>query len=285
MLPKFFGQYLLEKGVLDAQQLVESIKFQKSKVRKLGEIAVQQGFLTEAQSQKINDLQRKTDRMFGELAISEGLLNETQMKEILTIQQNSHIYLGAAIVHLGFMDQEALDKELSNFKLEQSEVQDTIVSVPDSVKEPKVVTVSVDLTCKLVRRTALVPTKVAPVTITSETIPNRFVVVSMDLSGDFCGTYVLNLSREIALELARKVLKDETIPADDEETLIDTAKEFANVVVGNIVAKLLELGKRVEIHPPSAIKDPLTVPARQEAVVVSMVTPIGDMDTILVQGK
>ncbi len=285
MLPKFFGQYLLEKGALNSQQLIESIKYQKSKVRKLGEIAVAQGFLSESQAQKINELQKKTDRMFGELAISEGILNETQMKEILTIQQNSHIYLGEAIEFLGFMDRPTLDGELASFKQEQAEVQDTIVSVPDTIKEAKVVTVSVDLTCKLIRRTAFIPTKVAPVSVTSETIPNRYIVVSMDLSGDFCGTYVLNFSQSIAAELARKVLKDDTIPEDDEETLVDCAKEFTNVVVGNIAARLLELGKRIEIHPPSATQDPLTVPARQEAVVVTVVTPIGDMDTIIVQGK
>ena len=62
MNAKFFGQYLLEKGKITAQQLVDAVESQKSVHTPLGALAIEKEILAAGQVQKIHDEQRRTDR-------------------------------------------------------------------------------------------------------------------------------------------------------------------------------------------------------------------------------
>ncbi len=252
--PKFFGQYLLEKGILGKDQLIEAIKYQKSKILKMGEIAIRKKMMTEKEVAKVHNEQKRTDMRFGDLAVELGLITEDQLKEILTIQKYNHIYLGESIVACGHMDKENLAKQLSLFKEEQQQVPPIEVMIKENIPEKKLVEVSVDLTEKLMLRIGDMQAKSGQLLLEQKESKNMGITVMMDLKGDISARYVLNLSWDVAHQIAKKTFKKDDLPFDG-ELIKDTSQEFVNVVCGNVRAKMLEGGKTIEIVPPVGLTD------------------------------
>lgn len=288
MVPKFFGQYLLEKDIIEKDQLVEAIKYQQSKVLKLGEIALSKGYLTDKEIAKIHNEQKRTDMMFGELAIKLELLSGQQLGEIVTIQKNSHIYLGEAIVALGFLPQDKLDRELNAFKDEQKMVPPIEIMISEDIENKEAVTIAVDMTCKLLRRVGDMLSKMGQLRYEDSAVKNLGVAAAMELKGDIAFTYVLNSSWNVAHQIARKTFKNENLPLDT-ELIADTMGEFVNVVCGNVKAKLLEAGKKLDIVPPTTCTDDkvkeIALQDREQAVVIPAFTPLGEVEVAIIAKK
>ena len=285
MVPKFFGQYLLEKDILDKDQLIEAINYQKSKILKLGEIAVQHGFLTEKQVAKIHNEQKRTDMRFGELSISMGFLTETQLEEIITIQKNNHIYLGEAIIACGHMDKDTLEKNLKEFKEDQKSIPAIEVMIKEDIPNKELVEVAVDLTEKLFRRVGDMLSKTGQLRIETAAVGNLGVASCLDFRGDIHARYIINVSWEIGHEIAKKTFKKDDLQFD-EELIRDTLSEFVNIICGNIRSKMIELGKKLDFQPPLTFLDKVdkTIPiARgEQAIVIPGYTQIGNYEMAIV---
>ena len=233
MVPKFFGQHLLEKDILSKDQLVASINYQKSKILKLGEIAVTKGFISEKDAAKINNEQKRTDMRFGDLAVNMGLITAEQLEQMITIQKNNHIYLGEAIVACGFLDQATVDHELSQFKKEQSSIPPVEIMIKEDVAHREILEIMADLTCKLLLRVGDMQSKTGQVSTTDGPITNLGVVSILDFKGDIACRYVLNVSWDVGMQIAKRTFKKDDLPMD-KELIVDTISEFVNVVCGNV---------------------------------------------------
>lgn len=110
-----FGQYLLEEGVIDAEQLYEALQHQQHNNRVLGELACEEGMLSAGQVGQILEWQLCEDRDFGEVAVEMGMLDEASLEKLLRIQKDKHLYLGDALVAIGALEQEALERELERY--------------------------------------------------------------------------------------------------------------------------------------------------------------------------
>ncbi len=285
MIPKFFGQYLLEKEILNKDQLIESINYQKSKILKLGEIAVQHNFLTEKQVAKIHNEQKRTDMRFGDLAVSMGFLTTEQLEEIITIQKNNHIYLGEAIIACGHMDKGQLDTQLKAFQSEQKAIPPIEVMIKEDIPAKALVEVSVDLTEKLFRRIGDMISKAGQLHIEKDSIKNLGVISQLDFRGDINARYLINVTWEIGHEIAKKTFKKEDLPFDD-ELIKDTMSEFVNIVCGNIRSKMIEMGKKLEFQPPVNFMDKaeksIPVASGEHATVVPGYTQIGNYELAII---
>ena len=283
MVPKFFGQHLLEKDILDKDQLVESINYQKSKILKLGEIAVDKGFISEKQAAKINNEQKRTDMRFGDLAVQMGMITEQQLEEIITIQKNNHIYLGEAIVACGFLDQDTIDRELAAFKKEQQAIPPVEVMIKDDVPHRDVVEVMVDLTSKLLLRVGDMRSKTGQLVVTTDPLKNLGVSSCLDFKGDLTVRYILNVSWDVGHQIAKKTFKKDDLPFD-KELIVDTLAEFVNVVCGNVRSKIIEGGKKLDFDPPYNCMDEaqpeLALNDGEQAIIVPAYTPIGNLEII-----
>ncbi len=248
MVPKFFGQYLLEKGIVTKEQLLSAIHYQKTKVLKLGEIAVREGFLTEEQALKINEQQKVKDMFFGELALQMGLLTQEQVKKLINLQESSHIYLGEALVQLNYITKAQLQEELGKFKEEQKDVEEIKIKVPEWERKTDIVSLSMDITQKLFRRVIDLRVKYGTA-IRAKEIKNLHIITSISFAGDENFDYILNMPEELSLITAKGLYRKANIKLD-EETILDAVGEFANVVCGNIKGKILEKGYKCEIAPP-----------------------------------
>ena len=70
MSTRFFGQYLLEKGRITSQQLLDALECQKGVTAPIGVIALERGLLTTEQIKQVLQQQKKTNQRFGEIAVS-----------------------------------------------------------------------------------------------------------------------------------------------------------------------------------------------------------------------
>ena len=125
---KYFGQYLLEKGYINKDQLLEGIKYQKAINLKIGVLAIDKGFMNSAQVNEIVALQKSANKQFGVLAVEKKYITSEQIEELLSIQKSDRIYLGEALLEKGFLSLEQLEKYLREYKKDQQKADSEINS-------------------------------------------------------------------------------------------------------------------------------------------------------------
>ena len=246
---KYFGQFLIERGVVTADQLLKAVDLQAEKNLDFGGACVKLGLLDARQAQGLNDKQRFTDKRIGELARDEGLLREAQVTEVLTYQRNSHLHIGQALVQLGHISPVALESELAAFKADQAIYEVEKLVLPAGTEHAEAISAMVDLGRKLLLRIAKINSKVGvPRVHQGETLPGQCMVSLTMHSGSELEAY-LELPLLLAHEVNRGMLgigPKNPVPDD----AVDAVKEFLNVVAGNVCAKLAQSGKTYEITPP-----------------------------------
>lgn len=120
LLNQYFGQYLLNKGILRPEQLSEAIVHEHSVKIKLGVLAINSGFMNALQVESVHALQKSQDKKFGELALEMGCLTVGQLEELLEVQRNRQMSLSQAIVDLGFLDLAMLEQVLEDYRRESN---------------------------------------------------------------------------------------------------------------------------------------------------------------------
>lgn len=272
MAVQFFGQYLLSKGIVKPQQLVEAVEYQEQQNLKLGEYAVKKGYLSKDDSGRINRLQQSKDLRFGEAAIELGLLNEKQLEELLRAQKNDHIYLGDAVVIRGFADRKTIDAALADFKEEQKQYTADTIEIPSDVPSPDLMASFFDLTAKMMLRIGDVAAKLGKPEVRSGLVKLNGTAVQVTFSGAFDVRYVIDLPDAVTKKIAARMLGQEVTATEELE---DAVREFANVVCGNIVAKLAQRGKGADISPPEMLAGSLDI-SPGKALIYPLATPHGD---------
>ncbi len=119
-LPKMrFGEFLLEKGVVDSGQIQAAVDYQKKNQELFGELAVKLNMMDAGDLENALKAQTEMDNQeqIGEVAISLGFLNESGVKKILTYQKSTRPKLGEALIKLGHIGEEIRDKYLKEFQV------------------------------------------------------------------------------------------------------------------------------------------------------------------------
>lgn len=104
MYTQFFGNYLLEKGVISTEQLLNALREQSKVHLKLGTLAIHEGYMTAEEVDNVIILQTHQDRKFGELAIEEGYLTEAQVNDLLNSQKPDYLLLGQVLIEQGILN-------------------------------------------------------------------------------------------------------------------------------------------------------------------------------------
>ncbi len=286
MAVKFFGQYLLEKNIITPQQLIEAVEYQESKNLKFGEYALSKSYLTEKDIERIQNEQKRVDMRFGELAVKLNILTTAQVQEILTRQKNDHIFIGEALLQKSFLTPDILQRELSLFKEDQSQYATGEIMVPDDAANPEVIKSIVDLTQKMLQRVAYLNVKISDGFISNNEPKKNFLLISVSMSGNLKYEYAFSSSQEISEIIASGVM-GEDIKGGAREDISDGVKEFCNIACGNIIAKLSQKGKSMDIGPPQEVvlsSDGYHIVKGRKAVYYPLVSPRGDSTLILIEG-
>jgi len=120
MFSQYFGNYLLNKGLIDSDRLREAIDLQNSTHLKLGVLAINAGYMDAAQVDEIHEKQKQVDKKFGELAVQMNYLTNIQVEELLSTQKTGSLLLGQALIDKGYMTLEQLQTALEEYKKDYS---------------------------------------------------------------------------------------------------------------------------------------------------------------------
>ncbi|WP_305041753.1 chemotaxis protein CheX [Geoalkalibacter sp.] len=254
MAVKFFGQFLVERGAVSPDKLLEAIDLQDRTNLKFGEVAMTLGFLGEAEVERVHDAQRGEDLRFGDMAVKLGLLTPEQMQQVITWQKNNHLYIGEALVKVGALDSARVAKLLEEFKADQAPYLAGAVMIPEGVDNPQVWEMAADLTFKMLARVANLAFRPGPCVL-SQSFDAKHLAAAMDFSGSLRGRYLLSVSRGVQQAMARAILKESDVSGEPKEVLDDTVMEFINIVCGNIAAKGAQMGQNLEIDPPLVVAE------------------------------
>lgn len=116
MFNQYFGQYLLSKNKITADQLVEVMDYERSVRVKLGLLAINAGFMTAEQVERIHELQRVKDQRFGEIAVAQGYLTYAQLEDLLENQHCRHLGLSQVLADKGYLTLTELEEVLAAYK-------------------------------------------------------------------------------------------------------------------------------------------------------------------------
>lgn len=280
MAVRFFGQYLLENGVIDARQLLAAIAYQEKTNLKFGDMAISLGLLTQDQLAAIFALQRSKDLRSGEAAITLGYLRQEQVDQVLRAQQNSHVMLGEALVATGGLNRDQLAKHLALFKQDQDAYKVT-EEIPFEVDPSGVGRPAVDLARKFLLRLSNISTKL--VSAKAEALPaakGKVCTARVGFTGDVMGEIALRGPMEMCARIASAMLGEPVAP-DAEEAILDATSEFLNVVGGNLAAAAARIGKKIELATPMR-GEPPAPSAERHVLVATLGAPDGELEFVVV---
>ncbi len=116
MHTQFFGNFLLNKGVISPEQLIDVLKIRSSAHKKLGTLAIHSGYMSANEVEDVFITQTHYDKRFGELAIELGYLTQEQVDELLTIQLPDYMLLGQILVEQNILTHVEFENLITEYK-------------------------------------------------------------------------------------------------------------------------------------------------------------------------
>ena len=120
MFVQFFGGFLLNKGIVTADQLVNAMAKESSSHIQLGTLAMHASLMTADQIDDVRIAQTHTDKRFGEICIDKGYLTEDQVNELLASQYPKYLLLGQILEEQGVFDQTTFQDLVRQYVTENS---------------------------------------------------------------------------------------------------------------------------------------------------------------------
>lgn len=289
MAIRFFGQYLLEQGMINSGQLLEALEYQRSNNMRFGEYALKRGWITQQDLDRLVSAQKRMDKKIGELAVMFKILEPGEVTKLLFIQQNNNIMIGEALLEKGAITKEQLDEQLMRFMESQRDYLPTEEGehlMPEDVADPEALRHMTDLTVKMLERVANMKAKAAAWHPCSDEPEPGFAFVSVRLSGDVNYEYALLASRDATANIAAGMLGSKA-EGEPDEILTESAKEFCNLVCGNFRSMLRSTGRDLAISFPTEIPvegDRYRFVSGRKALKNPIAVNLGDVTIYMVEG-
>ena len=278
MAAKFFGQFLLEKGVIDAAQLLRALEIQRVSNPALGEIACEKGMLTADQALAINERQRREDRRFGDIAQSMGLLTADEVGVLLDAQKTRRKLFGEILVEEAFLDRERLESELRIHAGERDEAMRSLDALQAAHQLGRRMGNSIATCNKLFPRLLRTQCQFSSVADPKNPPATDVMALVRDAAerphaiGIACDTATMRAMAQAFL----------SIPAEacDDELAQDALGELVNVLMGYVVKDNLPDDANYRASPPD-FETPLSALDDGMHVLVSMTSQLGPFLLVL----
>ncbi len=247
---KFFGQYLIERGEVTAEQVRAALDLMDEENRSIGELAVEGRLISKADADKVNAEQRHRDLPFGELAAELGLLSEEQIDNLVQLQWRTRLRIGQALVRMRHLEKERLEELLISYEEDQAPYRIENLALPESIEGNALAPYVLRLFPNLMMRVARIATRVGSGERISEP-PDFPVRVAVSVSGD-CGLMICLLGDEAFSRQVASMAGGLDAESLDREMLLDGVGEFLNVLAGNAMAVAERSGISLELEPPQS---------------------------------
>ncbi|MBR1932029.1 MAG: hypothetical protein IJ833_11300 [Lachnospiraceae bacterium] len=256
MVSGIIGNYLVEKGVLTAEQLNSATEEQHKTRVKLGLIAVAEGLMTTEEADIVNMLQTAMDKRFGDIAVEKGYLTEGQVEALLKKQGNAYLAFAQALENMGLMTFEELEQHLADF---QQENQFTASDIEDlkSDDADRIIKVFLDNSCQQYMELVGTAFRTLMRCVDTEIYPSRAYLT------DFCaantcamqhvegnpGFTTALLGMDDALLPVATIFGNEEFPEVNDDAL-DAVAELINCINGLYATSLSYTGEETDLLPP-----------------------------------
>ena len=115
-MEKKFGEFLIQKGIIDANSLVKALHIQgKRNKMQLAETAIENNVLKAEQLLDILSVQETLDERFEDIALLLDYLTQDDIDALRLKQESEQQYLGEILIALKKMDKEVLNKLLNEY--------------------------------------------------------------------------------------------------------------------------------------------------------------------------
>lgn len=112
-----FGMYLMRRGVISAEQLVDALEEQADRQPPLGQIAIEEGALSVRDVFEVLRAQSESSsNRFGDVAMERGLLTRRQIADLLMLQADRVRPLSEILIDLGAVDPAIVEAELEAYR-------------------------------------------------------------------------------------------------------------------------------------------------------------------------
>jgi len=252
MANKFFGQYLLEKGLISKDQLLNTLAEQRRQNPRLGDLAIEQDYITEDQAKKINQRQLSTDARFGDLAIEMGFISTEQLDHLIGLQGQKRKFFGELLVELNYMTEAVVTQELESHKSTQGVLSDLVQVVIDSHPESDCINACADIVSKLFTRILSVPAQFSELLSTQELdgfAETPFYTSSISIESVKSTVLSIAAEKNLMEEIASRLIKMDKSEVDL-ELAIDATGEFLNIVAGYYAKEVIPDDCSYKASPP-----------------------------------
>ena len=252
---RFFGQFLIDQGEVDAGDVREALALMDRENVPIGELAVRQGYMQPLDSARVNAEQRSRDLPFGDLAVDMGMLAPQQLVDLLRRQRSKRLPIGQALVALGRLSNDRLSATLDAFDADQAAYEVGAAPLPAGLTGHRVSRYVIDLLPRFLLRVARIQAKVGGVRAFEGTPDFAEFRVSVPIRGARGIEVALSSDREFAEALAQAT--SGLAPTDlDAEMVADGVGEFLNVLAGNAASAISREGHRADLGPPDYEAEP-----------------------------
>lgn len=116
MFAQFFGSYLLNNGLVTAEQLAQALEEKKNTRMKLGVLAINAKLMTAEQVEAVHQAQASMDMRFGDLAVHLGFITAKDVDTLLSAQPTDYLLLGQTLVNAGVLTNQQFETAINDYK-------------------------------------------------------------------------------------------------------------------------------------------------------------------------
>lgn len=262
MHTQFFGNFLLNKGVITPEQLVDALKIQASTHKKLGTLAIHSGFMSASEVEDVYITQTHYDKLFGELAVNLGYLTEGQVDNLLTTQLPDYMLLGQILVDKNILTHVELENLITEYKsvyeiydleliAEQQEMVNKLLSdfyLPEDLPHSEHILSYLTLLFNNLVRFIGEDFTTLNVMNLSE-VPTNFCI-SQEVEGSFSFLSALDMEQETAITFASRYVNDEFQEFD--EYVRASIEDFLNLHNGLYTVNMSnDFSMELQLLPPA----------------------------------
>lgn len=296
MLHQYFGNFLLNKGFIDAETLNMVLDKNRSARIKLGVLALNKGFMTAAQINKIHNLQKQTDKRFGEIAVELGYLAENDVEELLKEQKLGAVQLSQSLLDLEVFSVERLEEVLNLYN--ETMIEDTYITSIDKGPAYELVgpfiksqydlsgIIPIDVVFDFVtlffrNLVRFIDSEAFINTAPDVTIPKNIILAKQEIIGDYNFNTFLGMDENTYLNFASVFAKMNISERND---LADASvTEYLNLTNGLFSINMSEGNYNVNLNPPTTL-DSISELSIDKDIIVPFMTKVGQV-FLVVQGK
>ncbi len=242
MHAQLFGNYLLRENIITQEQFIATLTGEYSVVPRLCTLALYAGYMTSVEVNEVNEKVSETGEKFSVCAMAEGLLTEDQMQNLSALDVPKYLAFAQALIDQGIITYQQLETIIVEYQMD-SEIIDLEFN-PE--KKDEVIQFTKDLfaiagrkcTDEIILYIDLLFSKLSsyigedftPLTpVNCPEYAGDFTVLQ-SVNGFFCIDSYIDMSKDAAIEFAKRYAGEEFTEFDD--YVKASAEDFLNLVNG-----------------------------------------------------